>query len=281
MKKVNLKFKKIIIITVLICLSFGAMQVVSAKENNGVVSILDIIGNEIKKLSERLTSLENKVAQDNLEIDSLKDTIKNQQTEITNLKNQIEQLKNSSIQNQGDNQNQEIVSTKIGEILEKGSSAEGAFVKIQINEEVFLYFALSNEVTNAFNVGNLVEISLNAEDKIVKMIRIDKIDYPFVNDAEVVGVWKCIDFVQNIEQFNPEFRSWNFGLFYNNIVFTEGGQVLPWGIWTKGYLINAGERTASKYIIKEIGGIKYLFIEWKSGDYTFRNQAPHYYVFTR
>ena len=33
-----------------------------------------------------------------------------------------------------------------------------------------------------------------------------------------------------------------------------------------------------EYLIKEIAGSKYMFFEWKSGDYTIRHMKPKYYV---
>ena len=37
---------------------------------------------------------------------------------------------------------------------------------------------------------------------------VDKVDYPFVNDPKVVGGWKSVDFVREINQFNPNKKSW-------------------------------------------------------------------------
>jgi bla regulator protein BlaR1 len=40
-------------------------------------------------------------------------------------------------------------------------------------------------------------------------------------------------------------------------------------------------KTASHYTIKKIKGSEYLFMEWKSGDYTIRGMKPAYYVMRR
>jgi len=42
--------------------------------------------------------------------------------------------------------------------------------------------------------------------------------------------------------------------------------------------LHQGDKTASKYYIKEIDGTKYLFMEWKSGDYKYRGEVKGYYV---
>ncbi len=34
------------------------------------------------------------------------------------------------------------------------------------------------------------------------------------------------------------------------------------------------EQTAEAYLIKSIGGLDYLFVQWKSGDYKVRHQKP-------
>ncbi|WP_088225500.1 hypothetical protein [Desulfosporosinus sp. FKB] len=47
---------------------------------------------------------------------------------------------------------------------------------------------------------------------------------------------------------------------------------------TKDKVINKQEKTASNYIIKDINGSTYMFFEWKSGDYIFRNMPSSYYV---
>ena len=43
-------------------------------------------------------------------------------------------------------------------------------------------------------------------------------------------------------------------------------------------MIHRGDKTAAKYEIKKIGDNEYLFLEWKSGDYTIRHMKPKYYV---
>lgn len=48
--------------------------------------------------------------------------------------------------------------------------------------------------------------------------------------------------------------------------------------WTKGVIIHHGDKTASRYLIKDIRGATYLFFEWKGGDYTIRQMLPSYYV---
>jgi len=112
-----------------------------------------------------------------------------------------------------------------------------------------------------------------------KRVNEDDIDLPFVNDEEVIGTWKSVDFVKKISQFKPESKFWGDDLYLEELVFkAEGALKVKYLKWTKGYVMHSGDKTASEYIIKEIDGATYMFYEWKSGDYIFRNQKPYYYV---
>lgn len=122
---------------------------------------------------------------------------------------------------------------------------------------------------------------------------VDKIDYPFTNDEDVIGKWESVDFVKEINDFNPSVKSWNGDLYLKSLtVLPDGkmaqpaaeGQVsdektpVDYLTWTKGYIIHHNDKTAGQYTIKEINGSKYMFWEWKSGDYSLRGMKPYYYV---
>lgn len=107
----------------------------------------------------------------------------------------------------------------------------------------------------------------------------DELSLPFVNDAAVIGAWHSVDFVAKPELFSPAKRAWGGDLFLKELVFLpEGKSPNGWLTWTKGVLMHHGDKTASRYQIRELNGEKYLFFEWKSGDYTIRHRAPEYYV---
>ena len=107
---------------------------------------------------------------------------------------------------------------------------------------------------------------------------VDKVDYPFVNDPQVIGGWRGVDFLRDIAQFDPDQRHWSGDLYLKELFFRDGGKT-NWAFsWTKGLVLHAGDKTASKYLIKDINGSPYLFLEWKSGDYTFGHRKPLYYV---
>ena len=111
---------------------------------------------------------------------------------------------------------------------------------------------------------------------------VDKIDYPFVSDPDVIGAWKSVDLVETKDEFNPDRKSWKGELWLNHLIFEEKGIVAgDIFIWTKGLIINEDAKTASTYDIKKIGDADYLFFEWKSGDYAIRHEKPSYYVLKR
>jgi bla regulator protein BlaR1 len=107
---------------------------------------------------------------------------------------------------------------------------------------------------------------------------VDKIDYPFVNDPEALGTWKSVDFIDNIEYYKPGTREFKGDLYLKELIILENGKTNWAFTWTKGLILHSGDKTAAKYLIKEIDGTKYMFFEWKSGDYTIRHMKPGYYV---
>ena len=104
------------------------------------------------------------------------------------------------------------------------------------------------------------------------------------------GAWTSVDFVDEPSQFNSERRHFGGDLYMKELKFLPGGKtsalfVTKEGVetstvftWTKGVVIHPGDKTAAKYEIKKIGDKEYLFLEWKSGDYTIRHMKPKYYV---
>ena len=51
--------------------------------------------------------------------------------------------------------------------------------------------------------------------------------------------------------------------------------------WTKGFIIDEGQSTASAYVIKTINDEDYLTVEWKSGDYIYGGFVSGCYVFKK
>ena len=121
--------------------------------------------------------------------------------------------------------------------------------------------------------------------------RCDNIDYPFVPDQDVLGVWKVRDFLIRKEDFDADKQNWPADqLFALSVEFKENGifvQTTKDGtnatafFWTKGLVLCKSDKTAGQYEIQTINGKEYLFYEWKTGDYCFGGGRSYWYVFTR
>lgn len=108
---------------------------------------------------------------------------------------------------------------------------------------------------------------------------IDDIDRPFEDDPKVLGRWVSVDFVEKMDDFDPNKKVWEHDLFLKELEFRANGKTPKrWWTWTAGYLMHSGDRTASRYVIKDFDGQPYLFFEWKSGDVMIRHDPPLYYV---
>lgn len=102
--------------------------------------------------------------------------------------------------------------------------------------------------------------------------------YVFEPDERVPGRWVAVDFVRNIDDFAPNERYWKDDLYLKGLTFHKNGTTSgPW-TWTQNVLIHPGDHTSARYVIKEIQGGTYLFMEWISGDVTIRREQPWYYV---
>ena len=134
-----------------------------------------------------------------------------------------------------------------------------------------------------------------------KDIRIeDELPQVPADDEAVMGLWKVCDIVRGVESFDPHnmctfipyealyWRSAEFlaeGKIRNGFLNSSDGTVTidkdeVWR-WVSGYVICNPRVTASKYVIKTYEGVEYLFVQWKSGDYSYGGEQPFWYVFKR
>lgn len=186
-----------------------------------------------------------------------------------------------------------------GIILDQAQKTASKYVIKEINGSTYMFFEWKNgDYTmrgmkpNYYvmkKVNSVPSLTTNMHGEEVGNRKVDKIDYSFVNDSQVIGNWKSVDFVKNTSDFKPGNQSWQSELFLNTLNFAKDGSLNSKfcndgkisGLkltWTKDIIIDKNNKTASRYIIKEINGSTYMFYEWKSGDYTDRGMKPHYYV---
>ncbi len=118
----------------------------------------------------------------------------------------------------------------------------------------------------------------------------DDINIPFITDDRVIGFWDCVDYVSSCDEFKLVQKSWDDELFLTKYMFENDGKLFVGysdsdGLypinWSKGVVINKHLDTVSEYAIKEIDNETILFVEWKSGDYTYGGKVHGYYVFKK
>jgi len=127
---------------------------------------------------------------------------------------------------------------------------------------------------------------------------VDELPDAPANDTSVLGTWHVCAFVKQVEDFQPDTTLIPYdALFWRTAEFLSDGNLrnsfknsdtgvistdapAVWR-WVNGYVICNTRALASKYLLKEIDGTEYLFVQWKSGDYYFGGREPSWYVFQR
>lgn len=180
----------------------------------------------------------------------------------------------------------------IGIILEKALEHHSQTISFESTWNKHLNYdrkTIKHKKRNAVILVAVITFFAIASVAVAGIIRnIDKTDYPFTNDPRVIGKWESVDFVQKVNDFDPGKKPSEDKFFLSGLAFIKEGKMLCEDknerlaytsfTWTKDKVINKQEKTASNYIIKEINGTTYMFFEWKSGDYIFKNMIPQYYV---
>ena len=122
---------------------------------------------------------------------------------------------------------------------------------------------------------------------------VDKTDLPLVEDEAVLGDWRVVDFVPEVDAFCPDVQyTKDIGGYIVAMHFHQRGictrminarsGLKPWTLrYTKGTLLNDAEMVAEAYQIKRINSRDFLFVQHKSGDYTYGGRTPYWYVFER
>jgi predicted Ser/Thr protein kinase len=126
-------------------------------------------------------------------------------------------------------------------------------------------------------------ISFIAASLILCCRNVDNVNRPFEDDPQVIGHWTCIDFVSSPDDFKTGAQTWKgwkdgSSVFKNFTVLPDGRTSYRWLTWTKGAMINKGEKTAGNYEVRNFDGTNYLFVEWKNGDYILFHSIPWFFV---
>lgn len=201
----------------------------------------------------------------------------------------LERLIRESLKSGEENMNESSSSfNKVYERLQSGETVKNKDRNSGIPFRIRLYDFFANGVYRFATILIICLITTGfAAGTIAKdIMRTDKIDYPFVDDPAIVGKWQSVDFVSNIDDFTPDKQHFAGQHPFKGVIFGQKGGVYDWfsGIstgdfrWTKGFFISEQNITASSYTIKNINGAAYMFLQWKSGDYTIKGEEPYYYV---
>ena len=178
-------------------------------------------------------------------------------------------------------------------IISKQEGTSSAYEIKEMNNETYLLFQWKSGdyVFRNRKPWYYVLKKVDSEDYSnynVTQIREDNIEYPFVDNIQMKGTWKSVDFVNSEVHFKPGEKSWLSDLFLTELKFESDGKLIisttsgqysnKEVTWTKDLILSKADKTASLCTIKELGGSTYMFYEWKSGDYVFRGSKPMYYV---
>jgi len=179
-----------------------------------------------------------------------------------------------------------------GMVLDKQAKTNSKYDIKEINGTTYMFFEWKCGDYTYFHMEPPYFVLKKVNDKDYSDYQMtaksDKIDYPFVNDPQLLGSWKSVDFVPAIEEFKPGTKLTPGELFLTRFDIAENGKIggmtsqkeIPDDLltWTKGLIIEKKGKVASKYEIKEINGDTYLFYEWKNGNYIYSGMQPDYYV---
>jgi hypothetical protein len=124
---------------------------------------------------------------------------------------------------------------------------------------------------------SIIDVSIKVELSIVDNTSIGNIE-----DTAVFGKWTAVDFVSNVEDFKPNSKAFKGSLYWTSLYLDKGNSFmsnLGNGKWAKGKILFGN--MVQNYEIKTFDGKTYLFVQWKSGDYSIRGNRPQYYVFKK
>ncbi len=129
----------------------------------------------------------------------------------------------------------------------------------------------------------------NKEYSISEIGTKDDINVPFIEDLDLIGCWKSVDFINDKDSFDPERKNWKESLFLEKIIVSPDNDCIVMLSnsentarqikYTKDYLINLIKSdTLSKYEHLNINNENYIVVEWKFGDYVYGKMIYGYYV---
>jgi hypothetical protein len=158
----------------------------------------------------------------------------------------------------------------------------------KVNDDMYMFVKVDGDGSTGSESYINVLKKVSGKKYVLSEIGVrDNIDLPFIMDESIIGLWKTIDVVQNIDDFIMNVPKMNI-FWLKSICFIENGTAIReygdekwYDFWTKGLLISMEMITASAYEIRIINNEEYLFVEWKMGNYVYGGAVQEYHVFKR
>jgi beta-lactamase regulating signal transducer with metallopeptidase domain len=167
----------------------------------------------------------------------------------------------------------EVLSWSKGVISVANSSVTFGYDIQVINGQIYMFI-----VKSAPDQAGSYLVLKRVSDETDITIATDDINLTFVNDPAVIGTWEPFCLAKTVSDFVPG-ETLKFSAY--SLVFASGGSMsAPNETWTKGAVLVADNDTALDYIIREIDGLKYLFLERPDGyPVDFLGKTYGYYVY--
>lgn len=144
---------------------------------------------------------------------------------------------------------------------------------------------LADEVANLESTIDNTKVELDKTEKSLANELSRKDDWSvYIEPDKIIGEWTVLNLVEEENQFDPnEQATRDFWLksirFYDEIASFNTGEGYSGGSsWVDDHIVL--DEAAMGFMIQEIDGAEYLFLEWKSGDYI-RDNSVAYYVFEK
>jgi len=144
---------------------------------------------------------------------------------------------------------------------------------------------LADEAANLENVIDNTQVELDKTEQFLANELSRKDDWSvYIEPDKIIGEWVVLNLVEEENRFDPNEQVarefWLKSIRFNDEIasFNTGEGYGGGSSWVDDHIVL--DDAAMGFMIQEIDGLEYLFLEWKSGDYL-RNNSVAYYVFKK
>ena len=117
----------------------------------------------------------------------------------------------------------------------------------------------------------------------------DQVNLPFVPDTDVLGDWKTVDLIYDVDQFKeasqqntpPPYFIKKISFYDRGLCIKKYPKAIHHYFYTKGLVMDRELEISERYQMVEKNGKEYLILEHKSGDYLYLGKVFCYYVFEK